>query len=603
MDRLHNDLNRLDLDHSDGDEWTTVESPSHRRRLSNAEAPPEPILVSSNCPFNIYQMPKLLTDELVVSLVNNVVDTGPETKRLLLEVTHHVYVKNVVILRGVPGCGKSTVAKALLATTRKGTICSADDFFTDAKGKYVFNPQRLSEAHETCQKKCKKLMEKGISPVIIDNTNTRRFELEVYVKMAIENNYYITIFEPETEWRNNARILVQKTVHQVPRNKIEQMVDRFEQIIPFTVVEDVRKKMGPVGQRYCPEKAVLKDFTIPPKPAPTTLLPLFGPLSPLKLHPLMPLRLGDSDGLSASSSSPVGVPRTPLLSEFVMDSLATPSASTINRGTYGVGGEDSVEHKQSAKMAAIFPTSGYINTEEGKPYCAGKMRRRSKPDNPKAAGPSSSTKSAAPLQLEPIQTIYSESVLKAAQLMQEMFPTFSIQELAHWIEIYGPDGAINEILDSNCRSPSPPISANTLKETKSVLNIPDPPSAIHNPKNCVPTPQPVMSGSSSSNSIPPMRRVSIDKSLSVSPVDGARGLSPSGTNGPESFKMKVPNEFIKKLASMYGSPNDPVIQAMLGKKDGVDTPVPSEIGFEIYQKLIKNAEAKACKEAEEAAKD
>lgn len=100
-----------------------------------------------------------------------------------------------------------------------------------------------------------------------------------------------------------------------------------------------------------------------------------------------------------------------------------------------------------------------------------------------------------------------------------------------------------------------------------------------------------------------MRRVSIDKSLSVSPVDGARGLSPSGTNGPESFKMKVPNEFIKKLASMYGSPNDPVIQAMLGKKDGVDTPVPSEIGFEIYQKLIKNAEAKACKEAEEAAKD
>ena len=50
-------------------------------------------------------------------------------------------MKTLIILRGVPGCGKSTVAE-VLSNNGKYPVCTADDFFMK-DGEYKWNPKQL----------------------------------------------------------------------------------------------------------------------------------------------------------------------------------------------------------------------------------------------------------------------------------------------------------------------------------------------------------------------------------------------------------------------------------------------------------------------------
>jgi adenylate kinase family enzyme len=53
--------------------------------------------------------------------------------------------KTLILMRGLPGSGKSTKAKILAG--EKGLVFSTDDFFM-VGDKYVFDPQMIGEYHE-----------------------------------------------------------------------------------------------------------------------------------------------------------------------------------------------------------------------------------------------------------------------------------------------------------------------------------------------------------------------------------------------------------------------------------------------------------------------
>ena len=67
--------------------------------------------------------------------------------------------KTVYIMRGVPGSGKSTIARKLAhgatadevmnLTPFHGTVVSADDFFL-RNGEYRYNPKEIGIAHSYC---------------------------------------------------------------------------------------------------------------------------------------------------------------------------------------------------------------------------------------------------------------------------------------------------------------------------------------------------------------------------------------------------------------------------------------------------------------------
>jgi len=149
--------------------------------------------------------------------------------------------KTLYILRGISGSGKSTLAKQMLQDNNldpendyKSHIFSTDDYFVDpTTQKYNFDPTQLGKAHNWNQRRATEAMKKGVSPIIIDNTNTQKWEAKPYVVEAVNNGYQVVIQETTTPWAKNATELAKRNEHGVPVEAIQRMLDRWE--IDFTV--------------------------------------------------------------------------------------------------------------------------------------------------------------------------------------------------------------------------------------------------------------------------------------------------------------------------------------------------------------------------------
>lgn len=144
----------------------------------------------------------------------------------------------MVIIRGLPGSGKSTLARAIRFD---GVVLSTDDYFT--KGDmYEYDPDRLTEAHQWNRERAKEAIKMGTNPIIIDNTNTQKWEFKPYVSMALNNNYHVEIMEPDTPWKFKEKELAKRTLHGVPEDQIRRMLERYEHNLTVAAIFNTTKK-------------------------------------------------------------------------------------------------------------------------------------------------------------------------------------------------------------------------------------------------------------------------------------------------------------------------------------------------------------------------
>lgn len=132
--------------------------------------------------------------------------------------------RKLIILRGLPGSGKSKTAKRLV---RNGVIHSTDDYFTK-NGKYVFDIDSVGKFHGFNLMASIRSMKKGISPIIIDNTNIIAMHCAKYVETGKMYGYEIIIIEPDTPWAFDIEELVKRNTHEVPRDTITEMLKQYE---------------------------------------------------------------------------------------------------------------------------------------------------------------------------------------------------------------------------------------------------------------------------------------------------------------------------------------------------------------------------------------
>ncbi|XP_010293564.1 PREDICTED: NEDD4-binding protein 2 [Phaethon lepturus] len=143
----------------------------------------------------------------------------------------------LVLLRGVPGSGKSYLARTLLEDNPGGIILSTDDYFYKC-GQYHYEPDCLEEAHDWNRKRAKEAFEMRISPIIIDNTNIQAWEMKPYVTLAQQFKYKVMFREPDTWWKFKPKELERRNIHGVSKEKIKRMLERYERCLTVSSILD-----------------------------------------------------------------------------------------------------------------------------------------------------------------------------------------------------------------------------------------------------------------------------------------------------------------------------------------------------------------------------
>jgi predicted kinase len=128
-------------------------------------------------------------------------------------------MKKLILLRGIPGSGKSTFAKSI---SNESTGHIESDMFFVKDGEYKFDGSRIKDAHNWCQDVVGHWMNvNDFETIIVSNTFTQEWEMKPYMDMAKEWEYQV--FSIIVENRHGG-----VNQHGVPDEKLQQMNDRFE---------------------------------------------------------------------------------------------------------------------------------------------------------------------------------------------------------------------------------------------------------------------------------------------------------------------------------------------------------------------------------------
>jgi hypothetical protein len=159
--------------------------------------------------------------------------------------------KTLLIMRGLPGSGKSKMAESLIGgqgrkrtaevpdpdggspenyrftVCKHGVVCTTDAYFYDSwdnGGQYIFNPKKIGYHHQLNQNAVSFAMSQNIPAIVVDNTNTQNWEMQKYVELAQHYGYKVVIVEvphvdiDTCEARNS---------HDVPREVLEKMASNL----------------------------------------------------------------------------------------------------------------------------------------------------------------------------------------------------------------------------------------------------------------------------------------------------------------------------------------------------------------------------------------
>jgi len=146
-----------------------------------------------------------------------------------------VQTRFMIILRGAPGSGKSYIASCIKERYPTAEVCSSDDFWYRESGgrEYRFDQSRLEEAHKNCFDRAEAAAIRGASPLVIDCSNTRAYEVRVYTDLARRFDYNSLLVTPQTPWRFDVDELTSSTQHRVPLEMVRWKVRQFEPVYPI----------------------------------------------------------------------------------------------------------------------------------------------------------------------------------------------------------------------------------------------------------------------------------------------------------------------------------------------------------------------------------
>lgn len=176
-------------------------------------------------------------------------------------------IPTVVILRGLPGSGKSCLVHAF---ADRAVVCSADAYFAQAPGGYAFNKDQLPAAHQACWQQFVRYTQADRSPlVLVDNTNSTLREFQGYIQLAHEQGFDVRVLEIACPTRTHFSTFVARCQHSVPLAVMETMRARWQPYSEALMVEPwleldqpVRHATSTVGLSVVAPPAAIPTVTV-----------------------------------------------------------------------------------------------------------------------------------------------------------------------------------------------------------------------------------------------------------------------------------------------------------------------------------------------------
>lgn len=131
-------------------------------------------------------------------------------------------MKTLHIVRGLPGSGKTTLAKSLTSCYHE-----ADQYFEDGYGGYQWRANELADAHLACARNCETAMRNGIPIVAVSNTFVKHAQMHEYEDMAKQYGYVVEYHDLFDAGLTDMQ-LCHRNAHSVPLPMIERMRRQYE---------------------------------------------------------------------------------------------------------------------------------------------------------------------------------------------------------------------------------------------------------------------------------------------------------------------------------------------------------------------------------------
>jgi len=132
-----------------------------------------------------------------------------------------------IVMRGLPGSGKSWLAKQLV---EDGEIFSADDYFNQEGQDYAWEGWKVPLAHKWNHQRISEAIDNNVTPIVVDNTNVSLKDLRSLapmIRQAQEKGYTVELREPQTDWKFNVDELVKRCSHGVVKKSMERFLRRW----------------------------------------------------------------------------------------------------------------------------------------------------------------------------------------------------------------------------------------------------------------------------------------------------------------------------------------------------------------------------------------
>ncbi len=126
----------------------------------------------------------------------------------------------IYIMRGIPGSGKSTIAKTL-----SDNVVSADNYFM-VDGEYQFDISKIGLAHQDCLTRYLALLLEEHETIVVDNTNIRAWEIAPYLALAPIYHHEVMIVNVDCD----VDVAIARGTHGVPAGTVKRMYKDINRI-------------------------------------------------------------------------------------------------------------------------------------------------------------------------------------------------------------------------------------------------------------------------------------------------------------------------------------------------------------------------------------